>query len=73
MTADRDTMDASASHSAFTEDEFVTEADWVPAFWNYLLDLERNDLIAELIQNDLDQDATRRPLDFSFTLFGRPE
>lgn len=37
---------------------FVTEADWIPGFWNYLLNLDRNDLIAELIQNDLDQDAT---------------
>jgi hypothetical protein len=37
---------------------FVTEADWIPGFWNYLLNLDRNDLIAELIQNDLDQGAT---------------
>ena len=37
----------------------VTEADWVPSFWNFLLKLEREDLIAELVQNDLDQGATR--------------
>ena len=41
------------------ERPFVTEADWIPGFWNYLLDLDRDDLVAELIQNDLDQDATR--------------
>lgn len=44
--------------------EFVTEADWIPGFWNYLLDLDRDDLIAELIQNDLDQDATRTLISF---------
>ena len=46
------------------ERRFVTEADWIPGFWNYLLDLERDDLIAELIQNDLDQDATRTVISF---------
>ena len=46
------------------EDRFVTEADWIPGFWNYLLDLDRNDLIAELVQNDLDQDATRTIISF---------
>ena len=40
-------------------DEFESRADWIPGFWNYLLDLKAEDLIAELIQNDLDQDATR--------------
>lgn len=44
--------------------QFVTEADWIPGFWNYLLDLDRDDLIAELIQNDLDQDATRTVICF---------
>lgn len=44
--------------------EFVTEADWIPSFWNFLLGLERNDLIAELIQNDLDQNATRTVISF---------
>ena len=43
---------------------FVTEADWIPNFWNYLLDLDRDDLIAEMIQNDLDQDATRTVISF---------
>lgn len=47
-----------------TEPGFVTEADWIPGFWNYLLDLDRDDLIAELIQNDLDQDATRTVISF---------
>ena len=45
-------------------DSFVTKADWVPNFWNYLLDLDRNDLVAELIQNDLDQGATRTVIAF---------
>lgn len=44
--------------------EFVTEADWIPSFWNFLLGLDRNDLIAELIQNDLDQNATRTIISF---------
>ena len=44
--------------------QFVTEADWIPNFWNYLLDLDRGDLIAELIQNDLDQGATRTVISF---------
>ena len=43
---------------------FVTEADWIPSFRNYLLDLDRDDLIAELVQNDLDQDATRTVISF---------
>src|SRR5258708_31459219 len=52
-------MDASATPDpGIDESRFVTEADWIPGFWNYLLDLNRDDLIAELIQNDLDQDAT---------------
>lgn len=44
--------------------EFVTEADWIPDFWNFLLGLDRNDLIAELVQNDLDQQATRTVISF---------
>ena len=44
--------------------QFVTEADWIPGFWNYLLDLDRDDLIAELVQNDLDQNATRTVVSF---------
>lgn len=44
--------------------EFVTEADWIPSFWNFLLGLNRDDLIAELIQNDLDQNATRTVISF---------
>ena len=44
--------------------EFVTEADWIPGFWNFLLNLDRNDLIPELIQNDLDQRATRTIVSF---------
>ncbi len=43
---------------------FVTEFDGVPGFWNYLVGLERNDLIAELVQNDLDQGATRTVVSF---------
>ena len=52
------------AHASDSEEEFVTEADWIPGFWNYLLDLDRDDLIAELIQNDLDQDATRTVISF---------
>jgi len=44
--------------------EFVTEADWIPDFWNFLLGLNREDLIAELIQNDLDQEATQTQISF---------
>jgi hypothetical protein len=44
--------------------EFVTEADWIPDFWNFLLGLDRNDLIAELVQNDLDQQAVRTVISF---------
>ena len=43
---------------------FVTEADWIPSFWNFLVGLNRDDLIAELIQNDLDQAATRTIISF---------
>ena len=42
----------------------VTEFDQVPIFWNFLAGLDRNDLIVELIQNDLDQDATRTVISF---------
>ena len=43
---------------------YVTAFDGVPGFWNYLLDLDRKDLIAELVQNDLDQGATRTEITF---------
>ena len=46
---------------------FVTEFDSIPGFWNYLNGLDCNDLIAELIQNDLDQDATRTDISFERT------
>ena len=44
--------------------EFVSEADWVPDFWNFLLGLDPEDLIPELVQNDIDQDATRTIISF---------
>lgn len=44
--------------------EFVSEADWVPDFWNFLLGLDPEDLIPELVQNDIDQDATRTTISF---------
>ena len=47
--------------------QFVTEFDAIPGFWNYLGSLDRTDLIAELIQNDLDQDATRTVISFGRT------
>ena len=50
-----------------TDSPFVTEFDAVPGFWNYLLGLDRNDLIAELIQNDLDQGATCTTISFEKT------
>ncbi|MDE0004086.1 MAG: hypothetical protein OXQ29_15460, partial [Rhodospirillaceae bacterium] len=46
---------------------FVTKFDEIPGFWNYLHGLDRNDLIAELIQNDLDQGATRTVISFDRT------
>ena len=47
-----------------TRRRFVTEADWIPGFWNFLLGLDCDDLIAELVQNDLDQDATCTNISF---------
>ena len=46
---------------------FVTKFDAIPPFWNYLVGLDRNDLIAELVQNDLDQGATRTVISFERT------
>ncbi len=46
---------------------FVTEYDATPAFWNYLAGLNPNDLIAELIQNDLDQGANLTVISFERT------
>lgn len=46
------------------DQHFVTESDWVPSFWNYLLDLNATDLVAELVQNDVDQGATRTVVSF---------
>jgi hypothetical protein len=59
-------MEAGIAPEANTkaEADFVTEADWVPAFWNFLAGLDRDDLIAELVQNDLDQAATRTVISF---------
>ena len=50
-----------------SDTRFVTEFDAVPGFWNYLVGLDRTDLIAELIQNDLDQGATRTVISFERT------
>lgn len=47
-----------------SQTDFVTEADWVPSFWQFLTSLDKRDLIAELIQNDLDQGATRTVIAF---------
>ena len=44
--------------------KFDSKVDWVPSFWNFLASLNRDDLIAELIQNDLDQDATFTKISF---------
>ena len=50
-----------------TNARFVTKFDAIPGFWNYLIGLNRNDLIAELVQNDLDQGATRTVISFEST------
>ena len=47
-----------------TRRRFVTEANWIPGFWNFLLGLDCDDLIAELVQNDLDQGATCTDISF---------
>ncbi len=47
--------------------QYVTEFDAIPGFWNFLLGLDPEDLIAELIQNDLDQGATRTTITFNET------
>lgn len=57
-------MGARIANENVAGDRFVTEADWIPAFWNFLGGLDRDDLLAELIQNDLDQDATRTVISF---------
>ena len=59
-------MEAIASQIAAEGDatQYVTEADWIPDFWNFLLGLDRNDLIAELVQNDLDQGAKQTVIAF---------
>ena len=44
--------------------KFDSKVDWIPNFWNFLADLNRDDLIAELIQNDLDQNATFTEISF---------
>ena len=49
------------------EPQYVTKFDAIPGFWNYLIGLDRNDLIAELIQNDLDQGATLTVISFEQT------
>ena len=38
---------------------FVTDVDEIPIVWNFLLGLNRDDIIAEPVQNDLDREATR--------------
>ena len=44
--------------------KFDSKVDWIPSFWSFLASLNRDDLIAELIQNDLDQDATSTEISF---------
>ena len=50
-----------------SDTRFVTEFDAIPGFWNYLVGLDRADLIAELIQNDLDEGATSTVISFERT------
>ena len=47
--------------------QYVTEFDAIPGFWNFLLGLDPEDLISELVQNDLDQGATRTVISFEET------
>ncbi|MGR4001097.1 MAG: hypothetical protein OD811_04840, partial [Alphaproteobacteria bacterium] len=47
--------------------EFVFKVDQTPIFWAFLNDLDRKDLFAELVQNDLDQGATRTIISFEKT------
>ena len=56
--------DATYTDQRSATHQFVTESDWIPEFWNYLLGLDQEDLIAELIQNDLDQGATATTISF---------
>lgn len=56
--------DADNNPNIGTAGEFVTEFDGIPNFWQYLLNLEKDDLIPELIQNDLDQGATQTEIRF---------
>ena len=44
--------------------EFDTKFDGVPSFWGSLTSLNQYDLLAELIQNDIDQNATRTVISF---------
>ncbi|MDA7981211.1 MAG: hypothetical protein MPJ82_01095, partial [Alphaproteobacteria bacterium] len=44
--------------------EFVYKEDRKPAFWGFLNGLDSDDLLAELVQNDLDQGATRTVISF---------
>src|SRR5947209_1051758 len=68
MTTDRSVKNSyrkmDAVHFETDTASFVTEADWIPDFWNFLLGLDANDLIAELVQNDFDQQATETVISF---------
>ena len=44
--------------------EFVTRTDVVPELWQFILGLRPDDLVAELIQNELDAGSTRTVLSF---------
>ena len=61
-----DSMDASVVNDPDrrTGTRYVTEFDAIPTFWNFLVGLYPEDLVAELIQNDLDQGATRTVISF---------
>lgn len=58
------TVTTEAERPNDAQPDFVTEADWIPNFWNFLLGLDHDDLVAELVQNDLDQQATRTVITF---------
>lgn len=50
------------SHSA--DDDYVTQSDTVPEFFNYVRSLHADDLVAELVQNEIDAGSTHTIIEF---------
>ncbi|MGE5501494.1 MAG: hypothetical protein ACM3W4_06175, partial [Ignavibacteriales bacterium] len=49
----------------FNPDDYVSETDVVPEFWSFLGGLRSDDLVAELIQNEIDAGATHSVIEFN--------